>query len=211
MTFNNESSTRLRVTYTLQPPDQIALVAFIERKSRPLVWAVLFVVLFAFLLLPNLTFAVPYWRMSSFEKMLYVMRLKHHWPSMLMPTLMPTWLFPPIFAWVVWKNKRQRARDFRENEELRQPRTIELAPENLHIVTAVNETRVHWKSLHEVGENETYIFLLTAANTGHAIPKNAFGAASEAKIFAQTALSYWEKAHPTEIKAPLPDPRETTL
>lgn len=195
----------MHVTYTLQPQDQVALVAFIERKSRSLVWTILI----AFLLLPILTLAIPYWRMSPFDKMFYVMRLKHHWLTMLMPTLMPIWLFPPIFAWVVWKNKRQRAKDFQENDELRQPRTIELTPESLRVATAINEAQIYWKTMHEIGANETHIFLLTAANAGHAIPKHAFANADEAELFAQLARTYWEKAHPTQIKAPLPDPRDS--
>ncbi len=190
------------MTYALQPQDQVALVAFIERKSRKVVWAALS----AYFLFPILLIAIPYWRMSPFQRMLWMMRLQHHWLSMLMSTMMPIWLFPPIFVCVVWKNKRQRAKDFQENDELRQPRTIEITPENLHVVTAFNDSQMNWQALHEVGENETYIFLLTTASSGHAIPKSAFGSDEGAQNFYRTAATFWEREHPCELQPPLPEP-----
>ena len=200
---NHESGTRLQITYTLQPQDQVALVTFIERKSRPLLWAILL----AFLTLPILVVVFSCLRMSEIDRMIFMWKLKRNWFSTLQ-LFLPILLFFPSLIWVTQKNKRQRAKAFQENDDLRQPRAIELTPENLRVVTAFSETRIYWKTMHEIGENETYIFLLTAANAGHAISKSAFGGEDEAKLFARTALSYWEKAHPTKLKAPLPDPRE---
>lgn len=103
--------------------------------------------------------------------------------------------------------KRKLLNVIETNPDWSQPRVAEIAPEFLISRYASGESSSRWELMKKVAETDTHLFFLVTNIETHLIPKRAFDTEENAKLFAQTALSHWERAHPSEIQLPLPDPR----
>jgi hypothetical protein len=53
--------------------------------------------------------------------------------------------------------------------------------------TAVGESRTSWAGVHRIEQDQDYIFIYTAPNAAHMIPKRAFSSLQEAEAFYQLA------------------------
>ncbi len=60
--------------------------------------------------------------------------------------------------------------------------------------TAVNETKVAWKTLQSIEEDADYHFFFIGKANAFIIPKRAFSSLAEAQAFLDKARQYWEAA-----------------
>lgn len=72
--------------------------------------------------------------------------------------------------------------------------TIAISPQWFSEKTAVNETKVAWKTLHSIEEDAEYQFFFIAKSNAYIVPKRAFSSLAEAQAFLDTSRKYWEAA-----------------
>lgn len=95
-------------------------------------------------------------------------------------------MFPPTKSRVI-KIARQRSGLLCEH-------TIAISPQWFSEKTAVNETKVAWKTLHSIEEDAEYQFFFIAKANAYIVPKRAFSSLAEAQAFLDTSRKYWEAA-----------------
>ena len=105
-------------------------------------------------------------------------------------------MFPPV-AFLVWLyDRRKTRRSIRELIEKEKPgrgqlgsHKISLNEQGLVESTAVGESHISWAGVDRIEQNEEYIFIYTAPNAAHVIPKRAFHSAQETDSFYQMATA----------------------
>ncbi len=84
---------------------------------------------------------------------------------------------------------------------LLEPMSVRLAPDFMEQKTAIGESKVYWKNIHDIADEPHYIFLFLNKRMAYIIPKRAFLTEAQQTTFTEAAKMCW-----TNAKAGLPPP-----
>lgn len=121
--------------------------------------------------------------------------------SLVFPLAVIAWLFSRFLL-----PTRKRA----ANLAMQQPgllceHTIAISPIWFFEKTAVNETKIAWKTLQSIEEDADYHFFFIAKVNAFIVPKRAYSSLAEAQAFLDKSRQYWEAA---KTGQPLPEIKE---
>lgn len=188
----------MHVSYSLKGADLFVAQAYANKQHGVKGKYTVAIYVAACFLLPILLSAL--WPLRSVPRGTPLYHLRVWLPILLIGAMMFTFL--RVF-------RRQKSSEYETVGNLSHTRTIQLQPDYIYSEDENSKSVTSWHGIINVVNGKDHILLFLSTKDAIILPKRCFASSHDAQKFWQTAASYWERARGIEIKAPLPDPRQS--